>query len=921
MLRAPRMLHLASVLAAALPLAAGGCCPRKPHGSSDGGTGGGCNGGLCGVDGIGEASPLNFGSVLVGQTSAPLKLVLKNAGDGPLTLGDATIGGTNPGDFRLVTKFPASVAQGMSASVPVLFIPTVGGPRTATVNIPTDSLETPTVVVTLTGTGVQLDLCSHPSAVDFGNVQVLGTPSVQKISLGNCGPTQFTLTVGPITGPQAGDFSLSGQTSLTLAPNQNASVSVAYSPAAMGPSSASLPLSVTLQGCNNCSAPAITLSGVGVDGQLVFSPSPVNFGPVPSGSSPSQKVTATNVGTEPLQITQLGTYNGNAIFSLSGQPALPVTLAPSGGSTSFTVTYSPATQGGDQDQILAVWTVADPAVSPRQASDQLSGNQILGPCSLQIAPTAVNFGNVTPGSSAQKDVTVTNAGGTACNVASIALGPSTDPGFALASGQPVAFVVQPGSNATIGVTFSPASAATPLLRRGTLTFQTGDTSNPSASVPLSAFIDNSNIYSGGWPKWHLDNFNSGQSGADTSGLQGTVKWKYNIGKPGGAAGIFGFGTTYINSPVVDGNGNVYQVSMPGTGSSILYALSPAGTVNWQQTISDASGDPHPSTPAILKDGSMFVISGSDGSPPNLYYLANTGAVVFSESFGEDGFDACPGLGSDGTLFEADDDGPASSGGSGDPYSAIAFQASGRTVTQISGLALPISVESERFGVVIASDNTSYWGNNGQFFAVSPPSKGFTTVAGWPSSGVTAASNANDSNATGAVISDLALDNQTTGYLYAYSAWEDSVGSGYSVQGNLTALDPSNGQTKWTLTLPSTALPAGWNPLQSDAGNAAPAIASDGTVYVGNGDGLRAVDGASGNVKWLFKSANVSDSPAIGADGTIFFGCSDGNFYAVTAAGQLRFKVQTAGPISDSPAIGSDGTVVFTSDDGNVYALQ
>lgn len=125
-----------------------------------------------------------------------------------------------------------------------------------------------------------------------------------------------------------------------------------------------------------------------------------------------------------------------------------------------------------------------------------------------------------------------------------------------------------------------------------------------------------------------------------------------------------------------------------------------------------------------------------------------------------------------------------------------------------------------------------------------------------------------------------------------------------------------------MTLPQSPLPTGWTPLQSDSGNAAPAVADDGTVYVGNADGLRAINGATGAVNWIFKCANVSSSPAIGGDGTIFFGTDDGNVYAVNADGTIRFKVTTGGPVSASPAISAiDGTVYVTSDDGNLYAIK
>ncbi|MHB8420582.1 MAG: choice-of-anchor D domain-containing protein [Myxococcales bacterium] len=902
-----------------LTSALGAACCKRPGGSS--------NAPLKGDDGVGKApQSLDFGNVPVGQVKS-LQLSLSNVGGVNLDLSSVAITGANAADFQFVNNLPKVVSPSQTVSATVQFSPQSGSAETAAIDIVTDSNTTPTLTVSLTGAGIDVQVCITPTPVDFGNVQVLGTPASQTVTVSNCGKSPLDLSWQAVEGPQASDFTASGQSGATLQPGQSQAVQIAYWPHQMGPSTADLPYGV----CQGCPAQQIDLTGVGVDGQLVFAPSPVNFGSWPVGASPppTQTLTATNTGTEPLTVTRMGTYNANGIFTLSNGPALPATLQPMG-SVGFTVTYVPSGQaGGDSDEVLATWTVADTTVAVRTAQDQLSGNQSLQPCSLALSPSSLSFGNVAPNSPSTKQLSLMNKGLSACQVAGIALGSGTDPYFSIPATQPLSFALQPGSTATVAVTFSPASSSPPLKRTGTLTFQTGDPANPNATVPLSAVINNVTVYSAGWPKWHFDNGNTGQTQADTSSLTGNVAWKFQVGAPGSSGGSRRLGgSTYIASPVVDQNGNVYQVALSG----MLDAVDPTGKSLWGVQLSDPSQDSHPSTPAILANGSMFVMSGSDAhnggrggggsttTVTTLYFISPQGAVEFSEPFGEDGFDACPGLGNDGTLFEADDDGPASSNGSGDPYSALAFSANGSSVSQIGGLALPISTESERFGIVIANDDSSYWGNNGQFFAVSPPASGFQQVAAWPASGVTLATA--PFGAVGSVVSDLALDLNNTGNVFAYSAWEALTNSlGLSVQGTISALSPANGAVLWTVALPTANLPAGWAQLQSDVGNAAPAVASDGTVYVGNGDGLRAIDGATGSVKWLFQSANVSSSPAIGGDGTIFYGADDGNFYAVTPAGSLRFKVTTGGPISSSPAIGPDGTVFFTSDDGYLYSVK
>ena len=60
----------------------------------------------------------------------------------------------------------------------------------------------------------------------------------------------------------------------------------------------------------------------------------------------------------------------------------------------------------------------------------------------------------------------------------------------------------------------------------------------------------------------------------------------------------------------------------------------------------------------------------------------------------------------------------------------------------------------------------------------------------------------------------------------------------------------------------------------------PAIGPDGTVYVGSGFKLYAINGKSGVKLWEFVTGHdVSSSPAIGSDGTVYVG-SDNKLYAI-----------------------------------------
>ena len=107
-----------------------------------------------------------------------------------------------------------------------------------------------------------------------------------------------------------------------------------------------------------------------------------------------------------------------------------------------------------------------------------------------------------------------------------------------------------------------------------------------------------------------------------------------------------------------------------------------------------------------------------------------------------------------------------------------------------------------------------------------------------------------------------------------------------------------------------------------ANPASPAVAPDGTIYVGSPDGsLYAVE-PRGVVKWRYVTGGaVQSSPAIAADGTIYFGSNDSCLYALNPDGILMWKYVTGGVVLSSPAIAADGTIYVGSEDYFLYALN
>jgi len=122
-------------------------------------------------------NPMNFGNVLLGQSST-MTLTFSNSGTDPTQLtGSPTTGGPNPGDFALIVKSltcptgsgGATIPAGGSCSINITFTPGAVGARSATLTFPNDSSDGPQQL-TLSGDGVVavatttiLDSSANPS--------------------------------------------------------------------------------------------------------------------------------------------------------------------------------------------------------------------------------------------------------------------------------------------------------------------------------------------------------------------------------------------------------------------------------------------------------------------------------------------------------------------------------------------------------------------------------------------------------------------------------------------------------------------------------------------------------------------------------------------------------------------------------------
>jgi len=117
----------------------------------------------------------------------------------------------------------------------------------------------------------------------------------------------------------------------------------------------------------------------------------------------------------------------------------------------------------------------------------------------------------------------------------------------------------------------------------------------------------------------------------------------------------------------------------------------------------------------------------------------------------------------------------------------------------------------------------------------------------------------------------------------------------------------------------------------DTGNliyySSPAVASDGTIYVGDVGsgtipmGLYAIN-QDGTLKWKYEIPNAVFTPAVGSDGTIYVQDNTATLYAVAGDGTEKwsYPLSASHAVGQSaPAIGSDGTIYVGAD--GIYALN
>ena len=419
-----------------------------------------------------------------------------------------------------------------------------------------------------------------------------------------------------------------------------------------------------------------------------------------------------------------------------------------------------------------------------------------------------------------------------------------------------------------------------------------------------------------WSQFHGSYLHTGY--ADVTGPQKSVlKWKFQLGVMSGGD---------PNSVAISAYGTIYVA-----GAQKIFALDKNGNELWSKSYQATQG------PALAEDGTIYFLSQN-----TIVALDKNGNEKWKfKTNGNTGFG--PTIGPDGTIYQGSWDGY---------FYAINKDGTLKWKYKTAGaISYPASIDKN--GMIYLGGGDAHSGPDSNLYAFNPDGSlkwKYDTKAirvGSPAIGfdgliyIAAAPNLFVLNSAGNLKwkkgREVSFNNISVAYAAECGAppLPPCNGMGQFPNGNVPqssdgcgapplppcggGIQPQNGNT---LPLPG----------QFDiAGIITPAISSDGTIYIGNAQGvLSAINPKTHEAKWTYQTGadpnqpgfyGLPSFPLVDKEGTVYIGSVDGKMYAVNKEGNLLWKYQTGGKISEaSPAFGPDGVLYFTSMDGYLYAI-
>ena len=267
---------------------------------------------------------LDFGSLTVGTTSAVQMATLSNTGGVPQSITSFGFFGSNANSFNETNDCGPSLAAGKSCSIMITCTPASTGALSASLgaNFPSPEPQLSTAL-SCTGTAAVTptpQAVLTPTTANFGSVTTGSTSPTQIFTLTNGGTASLAINSVMVGGSNASAFMVSSNNCVTsLAAGSFCTISLAFTPTAVGSATATLTVSDNAAGSPQTSA----LSGTGAAPAVA-----PDF--TVAGTPTSQDVVSGARATYMLSIAPtVGTFAQGVLLTASGlPPGATVTFAP-----------------------------------------------------------------------------------------------------------------------------------------------------------------------------------------------------------------------------------------------------------------------------------------------------------------------------------------------------------------------------------------------------------------------------------------------------------------------------------------------------------------------------------------------------------------------------------------------------------------
>jgi hypothetical protein len=398
---------------------------------------------------------LMFPNQAVNSKSPAQTVTLSNLSSSPLAIHPFTIAS----GFAQTNNCGTQLAAGASCAINVTFSPKSQTTYSGNLNIIYGSKKT-TQAVSLTGTTKGSGQVKFSvSSLSFGNQVYLKPSARQNVTITNVGTALMNISSMAVAGANPNDFTATTTCGPTLAVKQSCTISVSFSPTALGKRAASVTVTDDAAG----STQSFTLAGNGTTAISYTPASLPAFGTTAIGSTSTGKsVTVTNLSTATLKVAGISLNGANPADFIQAN-SCGQSLA-GGASCTVTVQFAPKAAGA-RAATLSI-NDSDPG-SPQTISLSGTGSAI------SVSRKTMGFGSIKVGNSSGKAVTVTNLGKAPVSVTSIAVSGTNAANFPQTNNCGTS--IAGGATCTITVKFTPSATG---ARSATLTIKDADPTSP-----------------------------------------------------------------------------------------------------------------------------------------------------------------------------------------------------------------------------------------------------------------------------------------------------------------------------------------------------------------------------------------------------------------------------------------------------------